>query len=929
MTRTAAGLALALLLLCGSGQPLAAAPDDSAATPLVVGLEFVSPHRFPEELARLAVGDLAGRPRSRAEVREGMARLWSLGLFDEVWAEEVAVPGGLRLRIHLLRRPFLRHLAWVGDPGVDLADLAEAATLALGDDASAARLEQARQRLLKLYEREGYFAAAVAIRSVAEPESNGQDVTVELRAGRRARIREIRLQGEFHHPVETLRGLIRLSPGDAYREAVVAERLRAAEERLRKDGYFEARLTPGAPRWDPASNDLSIEITAHDGPRYRIQLEGRQAMRESRLLERLTFSENGIVDDFEVEDNARQLQAAYQEEGYAFAEVRGTVIREEGGGTIRFEIREGPRVTVEAVSLAGNDSVPSEDLANALQTRPPRFPFRSGVFRQDALDRDVRVIVALYHSRGFPDVRVGPADLSFSDGRQHVRIAIPIVEGPRLTVGPVAVEGAHVFSTAEILAALPLATGDPWTQERVTLGERAVRALYARRGYLNPDLTTESVRREGSVHVLFRIRERRPTRLGRILVSGLATTHAEVVERELPLRPGDPLDSEAVTLAERRLVRLGIFDKVEAAPLPASSPAFSDVEFRLKEGRPWRLDFGGGYNTDSLWRAFLEVGHDNLFGTGRGASLRETVRSDGDRTNLSFRDPYLFATSWQGDLTLFREYKQEDGYKRQEAGTAVGVQRLLLEAERFGAQYAGDRIATDRTRGLRGQLSYRFNWVRRYDVDPNLAAADVVAGSQLVASLTPALSLDLRDSLFNPTRGSQHLLSLEFGSSLLGSEVSFLKGQLEATWYSNWLSPTVLVGAARLGLATPFGGTEALAIEDRFKAGGSTTIRGYPQDKVGPLDSVGNPVGGNARILLNLEWRLPIWGWLAAAGFVDTGTVVPNVRDLRLQDFKTGVGGGLRINTPVGAFRLDVGYALNRIPGEDRWQVYFDFGHAF
>jgi len=928
MKTIAVGLAIALLLLSWCGL-VSASPDDPSAPPLVVGVDFVSPHQVPEDLARLALGDLVGRPRSRTEIREGMARLWILGLFAEAWAEEAPVPGGVRIRIHLLRRPFLRHLAWVGDSGLDLADLAEAAALALGDDASAAHLDEARRNLLKLCAREGYFATAVDIRSVADPGSNGQDVTIELRAGRRARIGDIRLQGQFHLPAETLRGLIRLSPGDAYREAVVAERVRNAEERLRKDGYFEARLALGAARWDPASNEIVVEIAVQDGPRYQVQLEGAEAIRESRLRDRLTFPENGIVDDFEVEDNARQLQAAYREEGYAFAEVSGSIAREETAGTIRLEIREGVKVTVEAVSFSGNDSLPSEELAQALQTRPPRFPFRSGAFRQDVLDRDLRVIAALYHDRGFPDVRVGPADISFSDGRQQVRIAIPIVEGPRLTLGPVTVEGAHVLSAAAILAALPLATGDPWTQERVTQGERAIRALYARRGYLNPDLTAEAVRREGAVHVLFRIRERRPTRLGRILVSGLTTTRAEVVERELPLRPGDPLDPEAVALAEQRLVRLGIFDKVEVAPLPASPPAFSDVEFRLKEGRPWRLDFGGGYSTDDLWRGFLEVGHDNLFGTGRGAGIRETVRSDGDRTEFTYREPYLFATPWQGDLTLFREYKREDGYKRQEAGGAVGAQHFLLEASYFGPQYAGDRIATDRTRGLRGQLSYRFNWVRRYEVDPSLAAADVVAGNQFVASLTPALTLDLRDSLINPTRGSRHLLSLEAGSSLLGSEVNFLKGQVETFWYADWLSPTVLVGAARIGLATPFGGTEALAIEDRFKAGGSTTIRGYSQDKVGPLDAVGNPVGGDARILLNLEWRLPIWSWLAAAAFVDTGTVAKNMRDLRIQDFKTGVGGGLRVNTPVGAFRLDAGYALNRIPGEDRWHIYFDFGHAF
>ncbi len=53
--------------------------------------------------------------------------------------------------------------------------------------------------------------------------------------------------------------------------------------------------------------------------------------------------------------------------------------------------------------------------------------------------------------------------------------------------------------------------------------------------------------------------------------------------------------------------------------------------------------------------------------------------------------------------------------------------------------------------------------------------------------------------------------------------------------------PTVLAISTRLGLAGPYGGTDDLVIEDRFKAGGSTTIRGYPLDRVGPVDSANNP----------------------------------------------------------------------------------------
>jgi outer membrane protein insertion porin family/translocation and assembly module TamA len=95
------------------------------------------------------------------------------------------------------------------------------------------------------------------------------------------------------------------------------------------------------------------------------------------------------------------------------------------------------------------------------------------------------------------------------------------------------------------------------------------------------------------------------------------------------------------------------------------------------------------------------------------------------------------------------------------------------------------------------------------------------------------------------------------------------------------------------------------------------------------LDSSGNPTGGNALVVFNLETRFPIWQWLSGVVFVDTGAVAPEVSDLGGAAFKTGVGGGIRVKTPVGPLRLDVGYALNAIEGEDRWQLYFGIGQAF
>ena len=928
MTRATVGTAawaVAFFLLRGT-PALAASP--SPGPPMVTGVELASPHQLPMELVHAAIGDLAGYPRSRLAIRQSLARLWTLGLFSEVWTEETLEPEGVRLTFHLTRRPYARSIAWQGRSGLSTADLAQAAGLALDGDAEPDRLEQAHRDLLAAYAREGFFSPRVEIQSAVDPLTNARDITLVLDAGPPAEIGEIRLQGASRLSDEVLRKALRIDPGDRYREQTVRDRIAAVEGKFRRDGYLELHLTPGTPVWDAASNRVRLDIQVNEGGQYRVQFRGVEGLTESALGDRLSLWDAGVVDETEISTSARQVEAAYRESGYHFVQVSGALVREEDPAVIRFDVLEGPRVTVEEVAFEGNRVFPPTRLRDRIQTRPPGF-LRRGLFRQDLLDRDLLVLKAFYLTQGFPEASVGPADVRFSEDRQHAHITIPISEGPRLVVGRITLEGAVVISAREVLDAIPLKAGDPWTEERLEEGRRLIARLYRRLGYLSPQINMEATRRDDRMDAAVRIQEGTQTRVGRILISGLVSTQEQVIRRELPFKPGDPLDPEALTLAERRLARLGIFDGVEVVALPSPPPAFADVEFRLHEGKPWRLDFGGGFSTDELWRGFLEVGHDNLLGTGRGAAARETVTKDGDRTDLAYREPWMFGTPWSGDLTLFREQKQEQGYYRNETGGTVGAQHLLLDAGFFGPQFAGDPILSDRTRGLRGQLRYRLNWVRRSNVDPGLAPADVVPGSQLIGSLTPTLTLDLRDNLLDPKRGSWHLLSVEFGAPVFASEVTFIKSQLETVWLLDWLPPTTLALAGRLGLATPLGNTPALAIEDRFKAGGSTTIRGYPKDKVGPLDASGNPQGGNARVLFNVEWRIPIWRWLAGAIFLDTGAVAPTVADLGSAAFKTGVGTGIRLNTPVGPLRLDFAYALNPIPQEDRWQLYFNIGHAF
>ncbi len=908
-----------------------AAASPAAAPATVVAVELVSPYPIPEELVRQAIGELAGRPLSRLAIRQSLERVWSLGLFSDAQVEEAPEAGGVRLRYHLIRRPFIRGILWDRTSGPDLVDVAETAGLAVDGDVGPERLEKARRDVLAANAREGYFGARVSITARPDPATNGSDVTIFLDPGEQARIGSLRFQGAAEPEAERLGEMLGLDPGDRFRDGTLRQRVRALEERLRRDGYFEARIEPQPPIWDASTNSVSVTLEGSQGPRYQVEFRGVEALRESRLRARLTFAEAGIVDEGEIAANARNIETAYREEGYAFARVSGAMERRGEGPVIVFAVTEGLRVTVEAIDFTGNEAFPASRLRDLMQTKPPAF-LRSGIFRQDVLDRDLLVLVGFYRTQGFPDAVVGPAEVQFSEDHRQARIRIPIVEGPRVTVGVITIEGASAVPADRILAAIPLKPGEPWAASRLTDTRRVVERLFARRGYLGAQAHLETARRGDRMDVTIRVVEGIQTRIGRILIEGLTLTEEEVVRREftfrpkdpldpeeaagreITIRPGDPLNPEALVELEKRLSRLGIFERVQVGPLRPPSVPFADVEIVVREGKPWRLDVGGGYATSYGWRAFVELAHENLFGMGQSASLRQEVGQQGERTDLTFRSPWVFGSRWEGDVTLFQQWQQQIGYESFRAGGAAGIQRELFP---------------EWITSLRGGLRYQAEWVRLSNVDPSLASADIVPGEQLIAKITPALTLDRRDSILNPTQGSLHFLAVDLAGEPLGSEVNFVKSQFSTAWYLSVLPPTVIVLAGRFGLATPFGNTPALPVTERFFAGGATTIRGYPRDRVGPTDSQGNPTGGNALIIFNVEWRVPIWKWLSAAVFVDTGTVTPEVSNLGDAKFSTGVGGGIRMRTPVGPIRFDAGYALNPIPGNDRWQFYLTIGNPF
>ena len=337
------------------------------------------------------------------------------------------------------------------------------------------------------------------------------------------------------------------------------------------------------------------------------------------------------------------------------------------------------------------------------------------------------------------------------------------------------------------------------------------------------------------------------------------------------------------------------------------------VEVSEKKKRSLKL--GAGYGSWDQFRARAVFRYRNFGGGGRILEMSAKYSRLDNRFEGSFLNPMIFG--YDLDLVF------NTGFLRREYPS--------FSDQAFYTRTLLQKTFPNKTKVY---LGHGLEFARPFNItDLALQLLQETESGKLYSAnmLLWGLTRDTTDNPADPQKGGQIFLLGELAPKLISHQLQFVQSILELRRYQN-LGPkdVVLAGRVKFGVIPPIQDTDQIPIYRRFFSGGPTSMRAYRIYYLGPRDLAGNPLGGEAVFLSNLEFRFPIYQDFRGVTFFDAGNVFYKVRDTSLGQIKYGAGFGLRYQTPIGPIGLELAWPLNPInPTTDKMQIIFNIGQAF
>ena len=784
-------------------------------------------------------------------------------------------------------------------------------------------------------------------------------VPPEAGGGRCSRPDTITVFGNHRVDEATIRGTLGLVPHAALAYPNISRAIKALYSTNNFDSVeVLCVLSPGG--------KTSLNVRVKERPVLGgVSVAGTSQISEGDVKAQVALPVGSPVDPAAVASAVTKVDSLYDSQGYYLVHLHVDSTMTDGELHLAFNVDEGHKVKISAVTVSGNKNVSTSAIVGAMDTKPEGFLwFRDGAYDESVHNADLTDrLPALYGSRGYIDFRVLHDTLLADRNQGKAQIKMDVSEGPRYVVGNFESVGNRHFSDAEIRRYFPFdRQGESLAQSVLNVvhhtyqppagtfnqaewddATKKLQDAYGDEGYIYAQVhpvvervpSTDSVRK---VNLRWDVNEGAPAIVNRIDIIGNDYTYESCIREQIVMAPGQVFRRDYLLRSYQNISNLNFFE----APLPEpdvkpDSVGDVDITFKVKEKRTGNINFGASEGQGTGLGGFIGLDQPNLFGRCKRAQIQWQFGKYINDLNATYQDPNILQSRISGSLTAYHSLAR---YLIADLG----------QSTRTGGQVQLG-FPVPNSYYSRVFLSYTGEAVKYADNTGTLLSTLINTCKDCFRSAVGVtFQHDTRIGQPFPTQGALQSITAEFNGGPLGGSAAFQKVTSTISAYTPLAfiggtapgsEPMVFTAGVSTRSGFVFGNPGPFFSSQSFALGGTQygePLRGYCEFSITPAGydpSACNGTAkessfGNAFFVGTAELGFRLNSSLYFDAFAEGGNVWAKPTDFDPLRLYRSVGIGGSVISPLGPLGLDFAYGMDRVDaaGHNRpgWKAHFKLG---